>query len=137
MAQALLTNYIQEQRNNYPIQEYQVLSAGIHTVDGLTASDEAIMVLAEENIELCSHRSRRLNEILMRQADYILTMSVSQKEYLKNMFPDLENIETIKQFAAAKNGDIVDPYGQGAEAYKQCLNEINTLIPGVFTRIFM
>lgn len=136
MAQELLLRYLQEQGDNCPLQEYQVLSAGLFTREGLLASAETVMVLAGENIDLGRHRSRQLNETLVREADYILTMSVSQRDYLKIMFPDLENIETIKQFAAGQPGDIRDPFGEGIEAYRQCLQELKLLIPRIAMRIF-
>lgn len=136
IAQALLIDYMQQHSDDYPIKDYQVLSGGMQTQDGLSASDEAIMVLTFEQIDLRGHRSRGLDENLVRQADYILTMSVSQRDYLKKRFPDVNKIETIKQFAAGESGDIFDPYGSGIEAYRQCSIELKTLIPGIFARIF-
>lgn len=137
MAQALLIKYIEEQQKHTVLPEYRVWSAGISTVEGLPPSQEAVMVLSGEGIDLSQHKSRQLSESLIRQADYILTMSAAQRDYLQQLFPDLDNIETTRQFALDQRGDIIDPFRRGLEAYQQCLQELKRLIPGVFDRIFI
>jgi protein-tyrosine phosphatase len=133
MAQALLEHYLKQ--HHFSTAEWQIWSAGLQTADGLPASPEALEVLVAENINLNQHRSSLLTDDLMNQADYILTMSVSQCRTLKQRYPHMKNIAAIKQFAAGEPGDIVDPYGQGIKAYQCCMQELKKLIPGIVARV--
>lgn len=135
MAQALLLKYLHEHQDIYQPDAYQVWSAGMHTRDGLPASDEAIRVMSAEKVDLKGHCSSRLDKSLVQQADYIFTMTVSQRDYLKQSFPAKDNIFVIKEFAAGIAEDITDPYGAGYEVYYECLTELKKIIPGIAARI--
>lgn len=136
IAQALLSNFISKHGDDHQKQDLQILSAGTHTQDGLPAAHEAIQVMSEEMIDLGRHRTSSLTENLIRQADYILTMSVRQCNCLMERFPDKNSIFAIKQFAAGEPGDVIDPYGTGIEAYRKCLKELKQLMPGIVARIY-
>jgi protein-tyrosine-phosphatase len=115
---------------------FQVLSAGIHTRDGLPASKEAIEVLAEEHINLNGHRSLQITETIVNDADIILTMSTAHRDFLKHHFPQRADITfDLKFFAGEKPGDIEDPYGLGLEAYRKSLRQMQKLIPPAVERI--
>lgn len=135
MAQALFVKYIQNHSDIYNPRDYVVLSAGIFAADGSSASREAREAIAGEQIDLSKHRSRRLTEEMVRQADYILTMSDSQREYLQQKYSYKENIFNIKIFGTNIPGDIQDPFGAGLEAYYNCLQELKQLMPEVVKRI--
>jgi protein-tyrosine-phosphatase len=69
MAQALFVQCLDKFKNQVDPGNFQVLSAGIFTRDGLPASKEAIEVMAEENIDLNEHRSLSVSESLINEAD--------------------------------------------------------------------
>jgi len=51
-----------------------------------TASENARRVMAKEGIDLNSHRARQFNREAL-DADLILTMTQSHKDYILNRFP--------------------------------------------------
>lgn len=118
-----------------------VESAGVSAFDGDTASSYSINVLAEGwGIDLSAHRSRGINENLMRKADLVLTMTRSHKGAVVSMFPQYgSKVYTLKEYvmgpAADKrfeeynyNLDITDPYGMPVHVYRRCAEEIKEAV---------
>lgn len=135
MARALFLQCLEE---NHQIESghFQVISAGIYTSDGLPASEEAIEVMAEEHIDLSGHRSLAISDSLVKDADVILTMSTSHRDFLKHRFPQQADIIfDLKDFAGEESGDIEDPYGLGLEAYRKSLRQLKELIPRAVDKI--
>jgi protein-tyrosine-phosphatase len=135
MARELLLKYLEGNKTQID-GNFQVLSAGIHTRDGLPASKEAIEVMAEEHIDLNGHRSLLITENLVNDADIILTMSTAHRDFLKSHFPQRADIIfDLKFFAGEKSGDIEDPYRLGLEAYRKSLRQLQKLIPLAVERV--
>lgn len=95
MAEALLKKLIQEENL-----DLDVRSAGVATMDGLSASAQAIQVLQEKGIKH-DHRSRMLNKDLVEWADLILTMTFQHKQLIVQEFPEyMEKVYTLKEYAS-------------------------------------
>lgn len=136
MAQALFVQYLDQLGDKVNSQDYQIVSAGIYTRDGLPASSEAVAVMKEENIDLTGHRSRQITGELINAADIILTMSTGHRDFLRRQFPDMAGrIFDLRQFSTQVAGDVEDPYGAGIEAYRSAMKELKELIPRAAERI--
>jgi RpiB/LacA/LacB family sugar-phosphate isomerase len=134
MAQAILTRLLQSSGTG--VEEYEVLSAGLNTVDGLSTSPEAVKTMADEGIDITHHKSRQLDAGLILNADYILTMTCTQRNYLQEKFLDKAPlIYTIHEFAGEDDKDIIDPLGRGLEAYQECARQFKDLLPRVLNKI--
>lgn len=129
MASALLLRNLQGRGEMLANGEIQIWSAGLFTQDGLSASAEAIEAMREEGIDISRHRSRLIRDNLIEAADLILTMTVSQRDYLQDRFPHkLVNIFTLGEFAGDGSGEVIDPYGHGREVYQECMIQLKQLV---------
>lgn len=134
MAQAILTRLLQS--SGMGAEAYEVLSAGLSTVDGINASSEAVITMADEGIDLTYHKSRQLDTNLIVNADYILTMTGAQRDYLQDKFSDKASvIRTVNEFVGEGDKDIIDPLGRGLEAYQECARQLKELLPQVINKL--
>lgn len=136
MAKALLLQRLETPTNLSDSSEIQVWSAGLFTRDGLPASPEAVAAMREEGINISQHRSLLINQSLIGDADLVLTMTLSQRDYLQERYPDKSvNIYTLSEFTGNDTGEVLDPYGHGQEVYQQSLLQIKLLVDRLFHKI--
>lgn len=123
MAKFLLQDVAQ--RNGLDV---ETQSAGTAASYGEPATEEAIAVLQELGIDAKSHRSQPLSWELLDWADWVLTMTESQKRYILSIAPELKGkVFTLKEFVG-EDGEIPDPYGTSRQAYRQTRDEIARLV---------
>jgi protein-tyrosine-phosphatase len=118
---------------------FSVSSAGAETIDRLPATEEALIVLAEEGVALTGHLSRQATEEILGQADYIFTMTRRQKELLQQISPAAA-VKTwmLTEYAfPGQEADISDPYGQGVEKYRRTAKEIKAAMQRVAEKIIL
>jgi len=134
MAQGLLQKiWSQLPRKNV---ELQVSSAGIGAIEGMKASEEALIVLAEEGIDLRMHSSRRITGDLVKKADIILVMTCGHKDMLCNLYPQAkEKIWLLNEFAGVNGKDIPDPIGMGLEFYRRVAAEIKKAVEKIVEKL--
>lgn len=115
------------------IQGIKVISAGTFAMKGQKASENAILVMRERNVDLDHHSATPLTQALIEQADLILTMTRSHKEQVLRMSPEAKGkAYTLKEYVGAFSADkeamekidILDPFGQSEWVYRECANEI-------------
>lgn len=117
-------------------EEYRAISAGLAAMTGLPATGEAINVLREEGINLQGHRAVLLREALVAEAQLILTMTLGQRDYLREQYPQKANhTYTISEFSGNHFGDVVDPFGGGLIAYRACRDQLKILVDELLTKI--
>jgi protein-tyrosine-phosphatase len=113
----------------------QVLSAGVNACEGTEVSSGAHAVMAERGIDMTSHRSRSLNDEYLAAADLVLTMTESHRRYLSTAYPaEAAKIFTLGEFAGFAR-DVIDPYGGSLAIYRECAEEISSLIDTVWEKI--
>lgn len=123
MAAAYLRHLLDERG----IREIEVRSAGVMTITGLLASQEAIQVMDEAAVDLRRHRSTQLTPELIRKADIILAMSPFHRQTALRMSDEAKNKTfLLKEFTRSdlKNVQIADPMGCTLEVFKKCFKEI-------------
>jgi protein-tyrosine phosphatase len=112
-------------------------SAGISAYGGECASESSIKVLKDEyGIDITAHRSRPLNDKMIKDSDLILTMTREHKRAILSRFTELtEKVFTLKEFVEYSEKDkiteeynfkldILDPFGMPVQVYKRCAEEI-------------
>ena len=130
MAQHLFNKIVAEQGLNH-----EALSVGLYAFAGDPASQNAIIVMNEEGIDLTSHRATRIFAEITQQADLILTMGTGHKEAVLRLFPDLEEkVYTLKEYVG-EEGDVADPFGGDLEVYRQTAQELKQLIYKLIAKI--
>ncbi len=106
------------------VKNVHVFSAGFSTNSGEDASDEAMIVCANHNLDLTRHKTTNISDLNVDSMDLVLTATVAQKDKLRKLYSD-SNIFTIKEYAGYdSNLDIADPIGGNLKQYDLCFCEI-------------
>lgn len=105
-----------------------VKSAGTLNIDHHKAGDKAIQVMKERGLDLTSHRSKYIDQHLVDWSDIILVMEYEHREYILDQFTHAHNkVQMLSEFAGER-GDVPDPIGQGIEIYRQCAEQLTSLL---------
>jgi protein-tyrosine-phosphatase len=98
-----------------------VMSAGIATMMGGRATDEAVETMGSLGLDLSGHATQPLTEPLARHADVIYTMTRAHREAIVSQWPSAaERTEML----AADGADVCDPIGGPVERYRCCAERI-------------
>jgi len=99
-----------------------VSSAGLGALIGYPADPKACQLMLKKKIDISDHRARQLNKDMVRKADLILAMDLSQK----NAIEAFESSAKGKVFRLGnwQNYDIPDPYQQNLSAFVTSFNLI-------------
>ena len=90
--------------------EWDVLSAGTWTTDGLPPMAEAIEDARQSGLDIRAHRSGEVSKVLINRSDLTLVMEHSHKEALQQEFPQhREKIFLLTEIARGIAYDIPDP----------------------------
>lgn len=131
MAKALLEKLIRQKLKQ---DFYEVESAGLFAIDGLSASTEAIEVLRYENLDLTIHQSQSLTDQIVKWADIIITMTEAHYEQLLDLYPAAhDRVFTFSELAGLTESDVNDPYGKGQAAYQITLQQLKKGMPRLFS----
>ncbi|MEE8141648.1 MAG: L-threonylcarbamoyladenylate synthase, partial [Planctomycetota bacterium] len=85
---------------------YRIASAGIAAFDGGKASENATVVMAEQGLDISDHRSRRVTQDMVEEADLIIALSPSHHWQLVEWNPAVaEKVQVIADIG------ITDPIG--------------------------
>jgi protein-tyrosine-phosphatase len=114
------------------IRNHFVRSAGIQNITGEPASDNAIIVMQEIDLDITRHISTLVRRELIEEADKILTMTIAQRDLLKIAYFDIDNIDekvqTLSYFANGEDRDVIDPFFGDIDIYRKTRDEIKELI---------
>jgi low molecular weight protein-tyrosine phosphatase len=85
-------------RRRFPHQPIDVSGAGVIARDGHPATEEAVAAAWEREVDISSHRARRLHPNLVAGADLALGMAEEHAEEMRRMVPDASwRIFTLKE----------------------------------------
>lgn len=99
--------------------DYEAISAGIMAHNGMDATEDAIDVMNELNIDLRNHKSQIVNEQLLDESEYVICMTDYHLKYLLENFPQYS-----KKYSTLTDKNIDDPYYGDYQAYKTASEEI-------------
>jgi ribose 5-phosphate isomerase B len=132
MAEGLLRH----QLRNRP--GFRVASAGLGAMDGQPVTDASVRAMAEIGVDISRHRSQSLRAPLVAQADYIFTMTESQRDTIQALYPAAaEKTFTVREFMDpdADGRDIADPIGMPLDVYCLTRDQIREAIPSIMNFI--
>ncbi len=131
MAEALARK-IAERRG---IKDLNVSSAGTNAWENVPATDEALLVGMERDIDLTGHRARKLTPAIVSEADLIFVMTPGHIEQVKQL-GGRGKVHVIDEYASGvANQGITDPYGGDLEAYRQTADMLEQELEKLFDRI--
>ena len=105
---------------------YDVRSFGLAAFGGEPASDHAITVMQQNNIDISSHRSTPLNRYALAEAELVVCMTEAHSKVLLQVGVPLEKLIVF---------DIPDPYKGTLEDYQRCAEKIKQEQSKVYDRI--
>ena len=115
--------------------DVEVESAGTSAWDGGTASDGAVLVALEHQIDLTGHRSRQLTRELVERADVVLAMGPQHLERITALGGGAKSHLLTGYASAGAPRPISDPYGGELEVYRTTYGELEEEIRRIFDRI--
>lgn len=118
--------------------DIEVYSCGIFAEDGDMPTFNAIEAIKEYDVDLKLHRATNIRNSKIEDMDIILCATVSHKNNVVNMYPNLKDkIFTIKEYADYDKNDldIPDPWGYDIETYKFCASTISKCLNKIIDKI--
>lgn len=121
LAEVIARKLLAEAKRN----DIEVASAGTDAWDGGSATDEALLVGMERELDLSHHRSRKLTREIVRDSDLILAMGPQHLISAKRLGGDGRSY-LLCQYAAEGESDrsIRDPFGGDLDAYRSTADEL-------------
>ena len=81
---------------------------------------QAVEVMARKGIDISAHISRPVEYEDIENADLVITMTEAHKSMLLFGYPEFATkIYTLSEMLGEFWGDVIDPFGQGLEAYER------------------
>jgi len=117
----------------HSITNITVHSAGVSTGDGYPASENAILVMQEQDLDLQTHKSRQISLEILSEAYLVLTMTQGHLHMVQTICPQA-NAFTLSEYAMA-SGDVSDPFGGSLQTYRSCALQVRQLILDSVARI--
>jgi protein-tyrosine-phosphatase len=110
-------------------------SAGTSAWEGAPASDGALLVAMEHDIDLGAHAARMLTPALVEQADLILAMGPSHLERVHGVGGAARS-HLLASFASggASATPVSDPFGGDLAVYRQTFTELEALVGAALDR---
>jgi protein arginine phosphatase len=111
-----------------------VLSAGTFAANGVPASENAVKVMDDYNIDLKKHRSTMLTGELVKDIDHIFTMTEGHLLQVTSIDAKLKaNTKLLLDFSIG--GNVADPYGGSYMVYKECFEQMKQALDKLFLKI--
>lgn len=111
-------------------------SAGTAAWDGAPASDGALLVAMEREVDLSSHRARLLTRELVASSDLILAMGPHHLERIEALGGQ-GKAHLLSAYASRGRSDrsISDPFGGDLDIYRSAFDELDREVQHVVERI--
>src|SRR5215212_6918095 len=105
--------------------DVEVSSAGVSAWDGSSASDGALLVGMERQLDIGDHRSRLLTPELVEEQDLILAMGPQHLERIEAI-GGRGKTHLLTAYASRGTVDrpVSDPFGGGLEVYRATADEL-------------
>lgn len=111
-------------------------SAGIRRNNGLSASDQTIMVMRERALNnIIRHKGREIDSQMVHDADLILNMEHEDKADIMARFPEAANQTFLLSEFAGSTGEIRDPTGGNTEMYRLCASETEGYLSAIINNL--
>ena len=121
---------------SHPALQVTFSSAGTSAWDGAPASDGALLVGIERQLDLNAHRARALTRDIVDESDLILGMGVHHVERASVLGGEAKTFLLAEYADRDTTGHVVaDPFGGDLELYRSTADELERMVDRVLTRI--
>ena len=112
-----------------------ISSAGTNAWENVPASDGALLVGMEREVDLTNHRARILTPEIVSEADLIFVMTPSHRDHVIQL-GGRGKVHVLDEYALGAAGDgITDPYGGELSAYRETADALEAHLEKVFDRL--
>ena len=120
LAEAYLRSQLQAQEKSIA-----VWSTGLEAAVGKPANQTAITLAKEYHLDLDTHATRMISADLVKEADLILVMEITQKDRIRRVYPEAAGkVVLLGYFDPQGPPEIADPYGRSLEEFGVCFAQI-------------
>lgn len=113
----------------------KVSSAGTNAWDNSPASDGALLVGMERQLDLAGHRARNLAPAIVSEADLIFVMTPAHLESVKQM-GGRGKVHLLDAYATGQESEgIADPFGGELSGYRDTADALERHLEKVFDRL--
>jgi protein-tyrosine-phosphatase len=117
------------------IENLNISSAGTNAWDNIPATDEALLVGMEREIDLTGHRARKLTPTIVSEADLIFVMTPGHLEQVKQLGGRGKDHVIDEYASGTANQGVADPYGGDLEAYRHTADVLEAELEKLFDRL--
>ncbi|MBQ6999286.1 MAG: low molecular weight protein arginine phosphatase [Clostridia bacterium] len=111
-------------------------TAGINVYMPTPASENAVKVMEEMDIDLSDHMSKQVTKEDIDEADLVLVMTLSHRNTLIDLYPQhSDKIYTFPEYAYGSDDEISDPFSGDEEEYRECAHQLKDAIDAVIAKI--
>lgn len=123
MAEGFFNKLVKDQKS------VRAISAGTTAFPGIRPSENGVLVMKEQGVDISNHLSQALTPELIASSDLIIAMTRAHQRFIleiaKNPSVDTKKIHLLMNFSSRWDFfgvDVEDPIGQPIWAYQQCFN---------------
>ena len=118
----------------------EIGSAGTLNINNSNPTIETLDVTYNAGIDITVHRSRGLDETIIRQSDIVICMALDHLHYIQDNFPEYRSrIRLLKQMGLERqlsNPSIADPIGRQLSYYEKIFLQISDEVSRVMPHIY-
>ncbi len=118
-----------------PLNELEVVSAGVAAYSGDCASENSARALQKVGLDLSHHRSRPLTTQLLDSALAVLVMTESHRQRVRSLQLNEGNHPPVILFRERMGGnhvaEVPDPYGADLAAYVETRDALMEAVPSL------
>lgn len=104
-------------------------SAGYYPKEGRPAPDTAVAAAREWSLDLSDHRSRRVTDSMLRDADLVLVFDGHNMAELRRRYPGARGkLRFIGALGIEGDLEVPDPYGGDDAAFRGCYARLARLL---------
>jgi len=144
MAEGIFKKMLKERTEDD--RRFNIISAGISALTGISPTSEAILVMFEQSIDISRHHSQALQVEMIKKADLILVMTSEHKEYIHKEFPFAQNKTFLLKRLSLnnksennqnneRNYEIIDPIGRKIDFYRIVARELKENLEKILGKI--
>ena len=136
MAEAFGKSWVREMSSQHPgIADVQIWSRGLtddYEPPGSPASEHGVSILRDDyGIDNSQHVSKLITEEDVMAASYIIGVTVSHAQVIKQAFPAAAS----KVFVLSKN--VADPWHSSLDVYRACATSMKPLVYEALTALLL
>lgn len=115
--------------------EWDVASAGTWAVEGERVTPKAQQLMMEQGLDLSNHRSRLVEEEMLRSYNLILTMEKGHKEAIRVEFPEVRDKVYLLSEMVGETHDVRDPIGGSIDDFRETVAELDRILTEGYEQI--